>query len=120
MQLAAAGQSQHTAPTGTHWLRWAGTPPAQPPTTRQTPSACWRPRICFTMGLQWPMQSSTRRALISVRVPLPPLPLPLLWLACTGTMLMSAGKGGGEGAGGPSSPAAAAVLVQQRSSVRAC
>ena len=95
MQPAASGQPRHTAPRGAHWLRWAGTPPAQPPTTRQTPSACWRPRICFTMGLQWPMQSSTRRALMSVRVLLLPLPLPLLWPACTGHRCQLGGGGGG-------------------------
>lgn len=64
-------------------------PVAQPPTTRHMPSGFLAPRIWCAMGLQWPIQSTSRRAVISswLRRTSRPLVLvwgSLLWWACLG------------------------------------
>ena len=48
-----------------HLFASDGMPLAHPPTTRQIPSGFLVPRIWRTMLLQWPMQSTSSRALIS-------------------------------------------------------
>lgn len=64
-----------------------GKPRAQVPTTRHTPSGFCPCRICRTIGLAWPMQSSTSRE-VTCLLPLTVL-LPLL-LACAALPLADA------------------------------